>query len=75
MLIFRVFEAQCVMCYRTAAAQSAERARVFNAGILIMLIPPILVIAGILGLAWFRGRGRRNARLKVEGLSPAAPDS
>ena len=75
MLIFRVFEAQCVMCYRTAAAQSVERARVFNAGILILLIPPILVIAGILGLAWLRGRGRRTARRSVEGLKPAARDS
>jgi hypothetical protein len=48
--------AQCVMCYRTAAAQSAERARVFNSGILILLIPPILVIGGILLLAWLRSR-------------------
>ena len=32
--------AQCVMCYRTAAAQNMERARVMNIGIFIMLIPP-----------------------------------
>ncbi len=46
--------AQCVMCFRTAAAQQAERARVLNTGIVILLIPPILVIAGILALAWYK---------------------
>ena len=38
--------AQCVMCFRTAAAQQAERAKVLNLGILIMLIPPVLILAG-----------------------------
>jgi hypothetical protein len=46
--------AQCVMCFRTAAAQQAARSRVFNTGIVILLIPPLLVFAGILALAWFR---------------------
>lgn len=45
---------QCVMCYRTAAAQQAERSRVLNSGIVILLIPPILVLAGILVLAFRR---------------------
>ena len=44
--------AQCVMCFRTAAAQQAERARVLNTGIVILLIPPLLVLAGILLRAW-----------------------
>ncbi|MDP9054314.1 MAG: hypothetical protein M3N93_08445 [Acidobacteriota bacterium] len=44
--------AQCVMCYRTAAAQQLERSRVFNSGILILLVPPILVLAGILLMAY-----------------------
>ena len=48
--------AQCVMCYRTAAAQQLERSRVLNSGILILLVPPVLVLAGILVLAW-----RKNA--------------
>ena len=48
--------AQCVMCYRTAAAQQAARSEVLNTGILILLIPPLLVIAGILGLAWWKNR-------------------
>jgi hypothetical protein len=42
------------MCYRTAAAQQAERSRVLNSGIVILLIPPILVLAGILVLAFRR---------------------
>ena len=48
--------AQCVMCFRTAAAQQMERARILNFGILIMLIPPVVILAGFLLLAW-----RRNA--------------
>jgi hypothetical protein len=46
--------AQCVMCFRTAAAQQAERARVLNAGIGIMLFPPVLILAGFLYLAYRR---------------------
>ncbi len=48
--------AQCVMCYRTAAAQQSARSQVLNSGILILLIPPLLVICGILALAWLRTR-------------------
>ena len=40
--------AQCVMCYRTAAAQQLERSRVLNSGIVILLIPPIVVLGLIL---------------------------
>jgi len=50
--------AQCVMCFRTAAAQQAERSRIFHSGIVILLIPPLLILAAILGLAWRRGRAR-----------------
>ncbi len=46
--------AQCVMCFRTAAAQQAERAKVLNLGIIIMLIPPILILAGFLALCYKR---------------------
>ena len=48
--------AQCVMCYRTAAAQQAERSRVLNSGILILLVPPILVLGLILFLAFRKNR-------------------
>lgn len=47
---------QCVMCFRTAAAQNAERARVMNLGILIMLIPPILILAGFMLLCYKRSK-------------------
>jgi hypothetical protein len=50
--------AQCVMCYRTAAAQQLARSRVLNSGILILLVPPILVLAGILFLAFRKSRPR-----------------
>jgi len=50
--------AQCVMCYRTAAAQQLERSRVLNSGIAILLVPPILVLAGILFLAYLKSRPR-----------------
>ena len=46
--------AQCVMCFRTAAAQQMERARILNFGIIIMLVPPVLILAGFLFLAWRR---------------------
>lgn len=53
-MTWHLLVAQCVMCYRTAAAQQVERSRVLNSGILILLIPPVLVLAGILLLAFRR---------------------
>jgi hypothetical protein len=44
------------MCYRTAAAQNLERARVMNIGIFIMLIPPFLILGGFLLLCWRRNK-------------------
>jgi hypothetical protein len=38
--------AQCVMCFRTAKAQNQARARVLNAGILVLGAPPRLILAG-----------------------------
>ena len=46
--------AQCVMCFRTAAAQQIERARVMNIGLGIMLFPPVLILGGFLYLAYRR---------------------
>ena len=48
--------AQCVMCFRTAAAQQAERAKVLNLGIVIMLIPPIVILAGFVALCYKRSK-------------------
>ena len=46
--------AQCVMCFRTAAAQQAERAHVMNIGIGIMLVPPVVILGGFLYVLWRR---------------------
>ena len=46
--------AQCVMCFRTAAAQNNARAQVMNLGIIIMLIPPIVILAGFMVLCYKR---------------------
>lgn len=55
--------AQCVMCFRTAAAQQAERSRVLNSGIVILLVPPIIVLAGILLLAFCKNRRAAHVEL------------
>ncbi len=59
---------QCVMCFRTAAAQNAERAHVMNMGIIIMVIPPVLILAGFMLLCY----KRRNAYADVETVEPGA---
>jgi hypothetical protein len=60
--------AQCVMCFRTAAAQNMERARVMNTGIFIMMVPPFVILGGFLLLAW-----RRNSTYAEGGAgSPPA---
>ena len=48
--------AQCIMCFRTAEAQQGERSRVLNSGIIILLIPPIVILGGIVWFAWCRNR-------------------
>jgi hypothetical protein len=62
--------AQCVMCFRTAAAQNAARARVMNLGIIIMLIPPIVILAGFLVLCY----KRRQTYADVEPVDTAAAE-
>jgi hypothetical protein len=47
---------QCVMCFRTAAAQNAARSHVMNMGILIMGIPPVLILVGFLVLCYYRSK-------------------
>ena len=37
---------QCVMCFRTAHAQQAARAKVLNWGILSLGIPPFAILTG-----------------------------
>lgn len=38
--------AQCVMCFRTAAAQNHARMEVLDIGVLLLGIPPFLILAG-----------------------------
>ena len=62
--------AQCVMCFRTAAAQNMERARVMNVGIFIMMVPPFVILAGFLLLCWRRNKAyateERDSVIKSE---------
>ncbi|MCU1330516.1 MAG: hypothetical protein JWN34_5886 [Bryobacterales bacterium] len=53
--------AQCVMCYRTAAAQQGGRSEILNSGILIMLGAPLLVLISLAVLVWRREVKRRGA--------------
>jgi hypothetical protein len=66
--------AQCVMCFRTAAAQQAERSRVLNSGIVILLIPPIVVLAGILLLAFRKNRREPPVELLLAPHDTPHPD-
>ena len=42
----QLFLAQCVMCFRTAAAQNQARMHVLDIGVLLLGIPPFLILAG-----------------------------
>jgi len=53
-----VFLAQCVMCNRTAAAQNVARQVVFNRGVIVLLIPPFLILAGFACFALLRLRNQ-----------------
>lgn len=59
--------AQCVMCYRTAAAQNAARAHLLNMGIVLLGLPPFCILGGFLVLAW-----RRNQAFAAASEEPAA---
>jgi len=52
---------QCVMCFRTAAAQNAARAQVLNMGVVLLGLPPFFILAGFLLLAWRRNRAYGDA--------------
>ena len=62
--------AQCVMCFRTAAAQQMERARILNIGIIVMLIPPVAILAGFLYLAYRRNTSFAEPRSPGVGTGP-----
>jgi len=48
--------AQCVMCYRTAAAQNQARARVLDLGIVLLGAPPALILAGFIAFVFARDK-------------------
>jgi hypothetical protein len=59
---------QCVMCFRTAAAQNSARAHLLNIGIVLLGLPPFCILGGFLILAW-----RRNQAFTVNEDALAAP--
>jgi hypothetical protein len=61
MLLFATpaFAQGCVMCYNTAAAAKAAAINALRSGILILMVPPVLISAGVFVLA-LRGRERFN---------------
>jgi hypothetical protein len=52
--------AQCVMCYRTAHAQNAARARVLDMGIVVLGAPPFLILAGFIAYVFQRSERYRR---------------
>jgi hypothetical protein len=62
--------AQCVMCYRTAAAQQQARARWMNFGIFVLGAPPFLILAGFVAFVFSRdkacGDGEQDAESKKD---------
>jgi hypothetical protein len=42
------------MCYQSAASSGAKMIAALRHGILVMLFPPLIIFAGILGLAFSR---------------------
>ncbi len=41
------FAQGCVMCYNTAAAAKAAAIKALRSGILILMVPPVLISAGV----------------------------
>ena len=52
--------AQCVMCFRTAAAQNNARAMVMDKGIIILGAPPFLILAGFVAFVFSRDKKFRQ---------------
>jgi hypothetical protein len=66
--------AQCVMCYRTAAAQNAARAHLLNMGIVLLGLPPFCILGGFLILAWKRNQAFAAGEVPREIERLSAPD-
>jgi hypothetical protein len=66
--------AQCVMCYRTAAAQNAARAHLLNMGIVLLGLPPFCILGGFLILAWKRNQAFAAGEVQPGIEALPAPD-
>jgi len=65
--------AQCVMCFRTAAAQNAARAHLMNVGIVLLGLPPFCILGGFLVLAWRRNQA--YAGIDPDAETPGQPEA
>jgi hypothetical protein len=61
---------QCVMCFRTAAAQNAARAHLLNMGIVLLGLPPFVILGGFLCLAWRRSQAFAAVGVQDETVNP-----
>src|ERR1700733_1705058 len=52
----------CAMCYQSAASSGAKLIAALRNGILVMLFPPLIMFAGILGLAYSRRNSFAESR-------------
>lgn len=52
----------CVMCYTSAAAASQKGQRAITRGVLLLLVPPVSMMAGLVlvGLRYGRRRDQEN---------------
>jgi len=66
--------AQCVMCFRTAAAQQTARAHVLDIAILLLGVPPFLILAGYCVLFWRKNLVTREGHTEA-GLPEDQPYS
>lgn len=46
----------CSMCYASAAQEDARAQQALNLGIIVLIIPPVLLFAGVMVTAFRRGR-------------------
>jgi hypothetical protein len=50
LFVTRGFAQGCASCYTTAAAGGPQTAHALRAGIVVLLIPPVLIFAGIVSV-------------------------
>jgi len=66
-----LYAQSCAMCYQNAAASGPRLITALKHGILVLLFPPLLIFAGILGLAF----SRRNSFASDEQPEPESSAS